>query len=232
MRMLMVCLLVLGAIGLLFSATLPSDVETTLDKIMTTLASYQTFRMDFQINAQLAGVRATADGFVLYDDMGKFRIEIGQLIYLICDGKNLWFYSPLSKEYSRGDLALQDLLKTLAPMLSPGEETTPSLGLALSFFLKQIFKSEDFALESAFLKEETLDDKKAIALTFVSKKGFQVKIWADANDYALLQLGVMAKITEGANLTANLKVIRISLMPTIPLNAFTFVPPPGAKEKK
>lgn len=227
MKTLKFWLLVLGAVGLLFSANLPSDVENALDKIMTTFSSYQTFRMDFQINAQLAGVRATADGFLLYDDMGKFRIELAQLVYLISDGKNIWFYTPLSKEYSRADFALQDLLK----MLSPGEPN-PSMGVALSFLLKQIFTSDDFALQSAFVQEETLDDKKAIALTFVSQKGFQVKIWADGNNYSLLQVGVSARIGEGQMLKVYLKVLKLSLMPTLPPNAFNFIPPPGAKEKK
>ncbi len=230
MKILKVCLLVLGTVGLLFSATLPPDVESTLDKIMTTIASYQTFRMDFQISAQLAGLKATADGFLLYDDMGKFRIEIAQLVYLISDGKNLWIYSPLSKEFSKEDFALQDLLKMLAPILS-SQESTPSLGRAISFFLKQVLTSDDFALQSASLQEETLDGKKAIALTFISKKGFEAKIWADGNNHDLLQLGVMAKIAEGYRLIAYLKVLNISLMPSIPLNAFTFVPPPDAKEK-
>lgn len=231
MKKLLICLLLVGVAGLLSAAPLPSDVETTLDKIMTTLASYKTFRMDFQIGAQLAGIKASADGFVLYDDSGKFKIELAQLVYLVCDGKNIWFYSPLSKEYSRGEFAIEDMLKMLAPILSR-EESPPSFGLALSFFLKQIFMSDDFALQNAFIQEETIDDKKAITLTFVSKKGFQIKIWADDKDYALLGLGLIAKVAEEVNLTASLRVLKVSLMPTIPPNAFTFVAPPGAKEKK
>lgn len=231
MKILKICTIVLVGVGLLFPATLPQDVENALDKIMSTLASYQTFRMDFQINAQLAGIKATADGFVLYDDSGKFRIELAQIVYLVCDGKNIWFYSPLSKEYSRGEFAIEDMLKMLAPILSR-EESAPSFGLALSFFLKQIFTSDDFALQNAFIQEETLDDKKAITLTFVSKKGFQIKIWADDKDYALLGLELLAKVAEEVNLTASIKVLKVSLMPTIAPGAFTFVPPPGAKEKK
>lgn len=231
MKILKICTILLVGVGLLFPATLPQDVENALDKIMSTLASYQTFRMDFQINAQLAGIKATADGFVLYDDSGKFRIELAQIVYLVCDGKNIWFYSPLSKEYSRGEFAIEDMLKMLAPILSR-EESAPSFGLALSFFLKQIFTSDDFALQNAFIQEETLDDKKAITLTFVSKKGFQIKIWADDKDYALLGLELLAKVAEEVNLTASIKVLKVSLMPTIAPGAFTFVPPPGAKEKK
>ncbi|MBC7328105.1 DUF2092 domain-containing protein [bacterium] len=226
MKMLKIFASLFGAIGVLLSATLPSDVEANLDRIMNTLAAYDTTKLEFQLNAQLAGLKATADGVAYYDNSGKFRIEIAKLVYLVNDGKNFWFYTPLTNEYSHGEMPLQDIIR----FTSPGQ-TNPTLGPFLSFILKQIFTSEDFALQSATVQEETIEDKKAIALTFVSKKGFQVKIWADGNSYNLLQIGLMAKIGEEI-LTVYLKVIRISLMPSLPPNLFVFTPPPGAKEAK
>jgi len=227
LRTIRICLIVLGLIGVSFSAVLPSDVETALDKFLNTITSYDNFKMEFQITAQLAGINATAGGVLVYDKSGKFKLELGQLFYLINDGKNLWFYTPLTREYSRGDLPLRELMQFFAP-----SATTPTLGPALSFLLKQILQSEDFALQSAFIREEALESKKSLALTFTSGKGFEVKIWLEPKSYDLQQIGVLAKIGEGQKIVVYLKVIKLSTNISLPSNAFVFVPPPGAKLKE
>jgi outer membrane lipoprotein-sorting protein len=226
LRTIRVCFIVLGLIGASFSAGLPSDVEATLDKFLNTITSYDNFKMEFQITAQLAGINANAGGVLLYDKSGKFKLELGQLFYLINDGNNIWFYTPLSKEYSRSDSNIQQI----AQMFSPSA-TSPTLGPALSFLLKQIFQSEDFALQSAFLQEETLENKNSLALTFTSAKGFEVKIWLEPKSYDLQQIGVMAKIGEGQKIVVYLKVSKFSTNISLPSDAFLFVPPPGAKLK-
>jgi len=226
-RTIRVCVIVLGLIGASFSAVLPSDVEATLDKFLNTITSYDNFKMEFQITAQLAGINANAGGVLLYDKSGKFRLELGQLFYLINDGNNIWFYTPLSKEYSRSDSNIQQI----AQMFSPSA-TSPTLGPALSFLLKQIFQSDDFALQSAFMQEETLANKKSLALTFTSAKGLVVKIWLEPKSYDLQQIGILAKIGEGQKIVIYLKVSKFSTNISLPSNAFIFVPPAGAKPKE
>jgi len=227
MRTIRVPLLLLGIIGCCFAATLPSDVENTLDKLLTDLTSYDTFKMEFQISAQFAGVNANADGTVLYTKAGKFRIEFAKLLYIIGDGQNLWVYTPLSKTFSKGEFSLP----AIAQLLSPSTPS-PSLGSALSFLLKQILQSQDFALKTAFLYEETLDNKKAVTLTFVSEKGLQIKIWADAKKQELLQIGAMLRSGEMPKLMVFFKVKKFIPNIVPPANAFYFTPPPGVVEGK
>ncbi|MBC7328966.1 DUF2092 domain-containing protein [bacterium] len=226
LRTIKVCVIILGLIGGSLSAVVPSDVEATLDKFLNIITSYDNFKMEFQITAQLAGINANADGVLLYDKSGKFRLELGQLLYLINDGNNIWFYTPLFKEYSRSDSNIQQIAQLFSP-----SATSPTLGPALSFFLKQIFQSQDFALQSAFMREENLENKKSLVLTFTSAKGFEVKIWLEPKNYDLQQIGVMAKIGEGQKIIIYLKVLKFSTNISLPSNAFLFVPPPGAKLK-
>ncbi|MGC8843988.1 MAG: LolA family protein [bacterium] len=214
------------ALGVSLPATLPPDVEATLDRFLNTITAYDNFKMEFQLSAQLAGVRASAEGILLYDKSGKFKIEIGQLFYLLNDGQNLWFYTPLTKEYSRSDLPLQQVAKLFAPTMP-----SPTLGPALSYLLKQILLSENFALESASLREESLEGKKSLTLIFTSSKGFEVKIWLEPKSYELQQIGVMTGISDGQKLLVYLKVQKFTTNISLPPKAFVFTPPPGAKAK-
>ncbi len=198
----------------LFAATLPKDIENTLNKVEKALAG-KSIMASIKFT-MIENKETTEDkGKIIVDaKRTKMRSEFLPQVITVFDGETLWMYSAQDKIYRKEAI--------------PEEEKQEVINQALYL----ICPSKGFIMEKlkpikATQKQTTLDGKKAVLLQFSNKEGETLSLWVDAKTYLPLQQKIEVK---EANRSITSKILQLTLNPSLPQDTFVFKPPEGAKE--
>lgn len=221
-------LLVVGSTLLSFSATLPKDIMTLLEKVDKTNASYKTAKASIEMVTKAGGMSTSLKGEIWMDNQtGKFRANLGMgplQILLVYDGENLWTYNEAGKTYDKKQFTRENIEKSFFLLMPPA--------LALSPSCKKNFTSEEFlrTLGKSSLGKATLNKKSVNIITFVDKEdNSQFKIVVDPKECKILQVGMV--MPSGVNsVEIVFKIVNVEANVPLPQDAFIFSPPPDAKE--
>lgn len=222
-----VLLVVVGAWCAL-SATLSKDIITVLEKVDKTNASYKTVKAPIEVVMKMGPMSVSTKGELWIDNQtGRFKVNLDtgpMQMLMVYDGETFWNYDVANKIYAKQQVSKEDMEEMSFAIF-------PAI-IAFSSSYKKSFTSEDFArtLEKASLSRTTLDKKNVLLVTFVNKgDNSQIKLWVDAKEYRILQLGITAPSGEG-EVEAIFKVVSFQPNVSFPEDAFKFIPPAEAKE--